>query len=215
MDNSDESDDLGGPAQFDDRDVELLSREPAYRGFFKVEALRLRHRLFGGGWSGELRRELFARGHAVAAVLYDPGADLVGLIEQFRVGALGEAAGPWCLEVVAGMIEAGETPEQVMRRELLEEAGFKPRQLLPVCEYLSSPGGCDERIHLFCALGDLRGGGGIFGLDSEGEDIRLRVFSAPEVFDAMLQSRMNNAATLIGLQWLQLHRQQLRAGAKD
>ena len=100
-----------------------------------------------------------------------------------------------------------------MRRELIEEADFRPRELLPICEYLSSPGGCDERIHLYCALGDLSRAGGVFGLDTEGEDIRLRVFPASRVFDAMLQSRMNNAATLIGLQWLQLNRPRLRTGA--
>lgn len=197
--------------QYKNEAVEIAEREVVYRGFFKMEKLRLRHRLFVGDWSEYITRELFVRGNAVAAILYDPLHDLIGLIEQFRIGALNEAYGPWCLEVVAGISEEGERPEDVIRRELKEEADILPDKLEYICNYLSSPGGSDEKLHLYCALCDLTNAGGIHGLVEEGEDIQVRVFAADAVFGAMLGGRTNNAATVIGLQWLQLNRDRLRS----
>ncbi|MGH1470529.1 MAG: NUDIX domain-containing protein [Cellvibrionaceae bacterium] len=192
------------------KDVEIIKRETAYNGFFKMEKLTLKHRLFEGGWTGEVNRELFVRGDAVAATLYDPRHDLIGMIEQFRVGALSEPYGPWCLEVVAGMIETGETPEQVMRRELKEEANVVPERLDYIGNYLSSPGGSDEKLHLYCCQCDLSRVEGVFGLESENEDIRVLTYPAQDVFANLFDGRFNNAATLICLQWLQYNHQTLR-----
>src|SRR5690606_40580044 len=89
--------------QFAAGDFQLLARRTLFQGFFRMEECRVRHRLFRGGWSETYSRELFVRGSAVGVLLYDPGRDLVGLLEQFRVGALDDPAGPWLLEVVAGM----------------------------------------------------------------------------------------------------------------
>ncbi|MFL0810858.1 MAG: NUDIX domain-containing protein [Agarilytica sp.] len=201
-------------SKFSKTDVVVEEQRLAFDGFFKMKVLTLKHRLFGGGWSESLSREVFHRGEAVAAVLYDPVNDVIGLVEQFRSGAIESDYSPWCLEVVAGMIEEGETAEEVMHRELGEEAGIQSAKLIPITKYYSTPGGCSEQIHLFCALCDLSGAGGLHGLDVEHEDIYLHVFSAHEVFAVMLDSRMNNAATLIGLQWLQLNRQCLMREAK-
>lgn len=198
-------------SEFRRRDVELAETEVTYQGFFRMVRLKLRHRLFRGGWSGWITRELFERGEAVAAILYDPVRDRIGFVEQFRVGALNDPLGPWCLEVVAGMTEVGETPAEVIHREIVEEAGIAARQLVPICQYMSSPGGSDERLHLFCALCDLSEAGGIFGLADENEDIRLHTAAADAVFAALYSGRFNNAATLICLQWLQQHRAQLQA----
>lgn len=192
------------------RDVKVDNDKVVFDGFFKLHEIRLKHRLFAGGWSQTVTREVFHRGEASAAILYDPENDLIGLIEQFRVGALESEFGPWCLEVVAGMLEPGEAPEQVIMRELAEEAGISRARLIPICSYYSSPGGCSEKIHLYCALCDLRDAGGIHGLDHENEDIFLHPVPAQEVFSIMLESRMNNAATLLGLQWLQINRESLR-----
>ncbi|WP_237057193.1 NUDIX domain-containing protein [Microbulbifer sediminum] len=194
--------------------VEVVERETVFDGFFKMLRLRLRHRLFRGGWSDVFTRELFVRDAAVGVLLFDPHRDLVGLIEQFRVGALDRPAGPWCLEVVAGMVEAGESLEDVARREVQEESGLEVDRLELIHSYMPSPGGSSERLHLFCACTDLSGAGGIFGLADEQEDIRLRVLP----LDALLSSlsgasadagAVDNAATLICLQWLQLHRERL------
>lgn len=196
---------------FHREDVEVQQRETVYDGFFTMQKLTLRHRLFEGGWGPAVSRELFVRGDAVAAVLYDPAHDLIGLVEQFRIGAMEEENGPWCLEVVAGMMESGETPEDVVRREMLEETSIEADQIEYICNYMTSPGGTNEKLHLYCALTDLSSAGGIHGLEEEGEDIKVRVLAAQPVFDAMLKGRFNNAATLICLQWLQLNHPRLRA----
>lgn len=197
------------PARFSHEDVETSSSETVYKGFFRMEEVRLKHRLFDGGWCNDISREILHRGDASAAILYDPKRDAIGLVEQFRAGALNSEFGPWCLEVVAGMVEVNETPEAVMRRELVEEAGIDTAELIHISSYFSTPGGCSEKIHLYCAVCDLSEAGGIHGLRDENEDILLHVLSAQEVFAVMLTSRMNNAATLIGLQWLQLNRPSL------
>lgn len=200
--------------EFSRGDVEIVRREDLYKRFFRVEKILLRHKLFNGGWGKEIGRELFVRGEAVAVVLYDPVRDLIGMVEQFRVGALDEPNGPWCYEVVAGILEEGESPEEVALRELKEEANVEPYKLEYICNYLSSPGGTNEKLHLYCGLCDLSHAGGIYGLPEEGEDIRVHVFAAEEVFAELLNGAFNNAAALICLQWLQINRSRLQAAAE-
>ncbi|MCW8195770.1 NUDIX domain-containing protein [Proteobacteria bacterium 005FR1] len=194
--------------EFSREDVEISSEETVYDGFFKVRHYQLRHKLFAGGWSNELSRELFVRHEAVGVLLYDPERDLIGLVEQFRIGALEEPNGPWCLEVVAGIIDTNESPEQVAIRELKEEANARAERMEYICQYLPSPGGTNERLHLYCGYCDLSQVAGVHGLDSEDEDIKVHVFPAAEVFDQLYSGRFNNAATLISLQWLQQRRQE-------
>jgi ADP-ribose pyrophosphatase len=204
---------LPAPSFQSKSDVEVSHREIAYDGFFKMEKVQLRHRLFEGGWSQSITRELFVRGQAVAAIMYDPKNDLIGFVEQFRIGALSEGIEtPWLYEVVAGMTERGEQPEDVIRRELVEEADMTPDELIYICDYYSSPGGTDESLTLYCALGDLTALGGIHGLPEEGEDIKVLVLPAEKVFRELYGGRFNNAATLICLQWLQFNRSKLKSG---
>lgn len=191
--------------------VELLEQKPIYDGFFQLLKIKLRHRKFAGGWTRSFERELFSKAEAASAVVYDPVLDQVGLVDQFRIGTLSSPYGPWTLESVAGMVEEGENPAEMIVRELAEEAGLVARDLLPITAFYPTPGSCNEYTHLYCAICDLAGAGGVFGVDGENEDILFKAYPAGEVFGAMLHSRMNNAATLIGLQWLQLQRPQLRA----
>lgn len=166
--------------------------------------------MFDGGWSNPLTRELFIRDDAVCLLPYDPVRDQVLLIEQFRIGALQDARSPWLLELVAGIVEPGETVEQVAQREAQEEAGLAVQRLEPICCYHVSPGGSQEQIHLLCGQIDSYNQGGIFGLADEGEDIRALVVSREAAFAAVTEGRINNAATLIALQWLQLNHQRLK-----
>ncbi|QKT04690.1 ADP-ribose diphosphatase [Ectothiorhodospiraceae bacterium 2226] len=194
----------------DERRVEILDKTVCYDGFFRLERYRLRHSLFGGGWTRPLTRELFERGHAAAVLPYDPARDEVVLIEQFRIGALAEAGGPWLVEIVAGMIEPDEAPEAVARRETREEAGCEIRELLPIVRYLVSPGGTTEHLHLYLGLVSTAGVGGIHGVPEEGEDIRVQAVPFDTAVEWMQQGRVDSAAPIIALQWLMLNRERLR-----
>ncbi len=193
-----------------DKRLEILGKETVYQGFFRLDRYRLRHSLFGGGESKVLVRELFERGHAVGVLPYDPVRDEVVLVEQFRVGALEEPDGPWLLEIVAGMIEPGEQPQEVAHREAAEEAGCVLQELVPVARYYSSPGGSSERVTVFCARVSTEGLGGIHGEPSEGEDIRVVVLPFAEAFALVENGRIKAALPIIALQWLALNRERLR-----
>ncbi len=192
-------------------DYRIEKQETVFQGFFRISRMLISHRLFGGGWSAPLTRELFQRGDAVGVLLYDPTNNLVGLVEQFRVGALQEQLGPWQYEVVAGMIGPCQTPIEVAIRECEEEAGIKVANLIPICDYLVSAGGTDEKMHMYCGLVDLVGREGVFGLDTEGEDILLQVWPYEEVMQAQSEGVLNSAAVTVALLWLQLNSQKLRS----
>ena len=193
-----------------DDDVEVVEREACFRGFYQLDRLHLRHRLFAGGMGKLINRELFVRHDAVCVLPYDPQRDCVVLIEQFRVGALDKSVNPWLIELVAGLIDKDEQPEEVARREAVEEAGLELAELWPLTQYYPSPGGSDERVHLYVGRCDSRGAGGVHGLEEEGEDIRVLVWSLDEALAALDDGRIDNAASIIALQWLALNRDEVR-----
>jgi len=189
---------------------DIEAKTVVYSGFFRLEKYRLRHELFAGGWSPAINRECLERGHAVAVLPYDPQRDQVVMIKQFRVGALEQRDGPWLLEIVAGIIGPGESKLEVARREAMEEAGCDLLDILPVCEYLVSPGGSTESIMLYCGRVDTAGIGGVHGLAEEHEDIRVLVLPSDAALGLLHSGRVLSATTLIALQWLALRREQLR-----
>lgn len=192
-------------------DFEVIDEQSRWRGFFEVVEVSLRHRLFGGGWSGEVRRVVARRREAVGVLIYDPRIDCLAVAEQFRVGALRRQPSPWLMELIAGLMETGESPEDVARRECMEEAGVELRALERVAAYYSSPGGSDEYFHLYCACADLAGSEGLYGLDAEAEDIRLHVLPVPEVLAMAEDGRIDNAHSLVAIHWFARHHQRLRA----
>lgn len=195
-------------------DVRLEQDEPLYNGFFRLHRLTLSHPRFEGG-RVRIQRELLDRGDAVCVLLYDPALDVVVLVEQFRAGALTKVDAPWLLELVAGIVEPGESSDDVARRESMEEAGIELGAIMPITGYLPSPGGCDEWIELLCAFVDAAEAGGVHGLDEEGEDIKVHVIPAVDAFTLVERRVINNAAAIIALQWLQLNHARLRQAGAD
>lgn len=193
------------------REFEVLSRQICYEGFFRLERLDLRHSLHGGGMSPVLSREIVERGDVAAVLLYDPRLDRVVMIEQFRVGAMADGRGPWLLEIVAGLIEPGEAPEQVARREAIEEAGCAIEALEPITCFYVTPAKSSERSYLYCGLVDAADAGGIHGLAHEGEDICVVPLPAVDALALVDDGTINSAWPIIALQWLARHRERLRA----
>lgn len=191
--------------------VDVEARETALDTFLRVDRLRLRHELFGGGFSDTMTRELLLRPRAVGVLLFDPVLEKVVLMRQIRIGMLDEGQDPWLLELVAGMVEPGEQPQEVAARESLEEADLAPQNLVQISEYYNSPGISNERITLFCGRVDSAGAGGVFGLADEHEDIEVVVLDVEEAVSLVEAGKIHNAMTIIALQWLQLHRRELEA----
>ena len=190
-------------------DIEIIARETLYSGFFSLDLYRFRHRLFNGEMSGEVRREIFERGHAAVLLPFDPVRDEVVLVEQIRIAAYDSSESPWLLELVAGMIEEGESVEQVARREAEEEAGLNVGRVKKFMSYLASPGGTSERLSLMVGEVDATTAEGIHGLADENEDIRVHVVSRKQAYQWVEEGKIDNAASVIALQWLQLHYQEL------
>lgn len=203
---------MGEPTVSDKRDdVRILARENVCQSYFRLDRWRLEHRTFAGGWSGEVVREVFERGHAVSVLLYDPDRDEVALIEQFRVGALAAGWNPWLVEVVAGIIEQGEHPDEVARREVREEAGCEVLDMIPIMDAILSPGAVSETVRMYCARVDCSAIGGLHGLAEEGEDIRVFTIPADEAIAMARDGRINNSVAIMSLLWLALERDGLKA----
>ena len=191
-------------------DWKIVHHEIIFQGYFRMEKFDLQHEKYAGGSTGTFQREIFERGSAVAVIPYDPVTDQVVLIEQFRAGAIGSMDRPWLKEIVAGIIEPGESQQQVAERETLEESGCTIQRLEKISQYYVSPGGTTEQCALYCAQVDSEGAGGIFGLEHEFEDILVEVVSLDQADVWVKDGTINSAASIIGVQWLMLNRERIR-----
>ncbi len=190
--------------------VRVLRQEQAFQGYFSVRRLTLQHRRFEGGWSEPLVREVFDRGDVVGVLPYDPLSDALVMIEQFRPGAMRGDDSPWMLELVAGVIEAGEGEEEVVHREAREEAACELAELIPIARFYTTPGACSERVRLYCGRVTRAGVGAVHGLASEGEDILVHSIARADALRMLAEDRIPNGLTLIALQWLALQGESLR-----
>lgn len=200
------------------KNVEIIEKTTPFKAYLNVDHYLLKHALFEGGWSDVMSREVIERGHVGAVLLYDPDLDLFVLTEQFRPGAYaaksspwwGADFSPWLVECVAGIIEGEESPEDMCRRESLEEADCPVSDLHPMYHYFSSPGCMTESVFLFCGRVDASNAGGVFGLKHEHEDIRVFTASPKETYAMLEQGRIVNSMTMLAVQWFQLNGDKLR-----
>lgn len=190
--------------------AEIVRQEVAFQGYFKVVRYFFRHTLHNGGMSGEISREVFERGQAGGVLMYDPGRDEVVLIRQFRAGAYVAGHHPWTWEIVAGIIEEKETAEIMIRRETVEEAGLSVGELIPIQNVMLTPGACSEACQIFLGRIDSSKAGGVFGLAEEHEDILAKVMPFAEAYAMVERNEVDNAVGVIALQWLALHRDEVR-----
>ncbi|WP_439883393.1 NUDIX domain-containing protein [Pontibacter sp. MBLB2868] len=172
--------------------MKIKNRETAYDGYFKIYKLTVEQE------GKTFTREQFDRGDAVAALVYDTKQEEYILAKQFRVGSESEL-----IEVVAGMVDKGEQPEQSIKREIEEETGYRVDNLEHVYTFYSSPGGTTERVMLYYAeVSDQQSDGG--GNDHEHEHIEIIRLSAQELG----QLQTPDAKTIIAQQWVRLKKQQ-------
>ena len=196
-------------------DVEVCSERRVWNGRFPLDVVRFRHRRFDGTASGVKTWEVWRRGRAAAVLPYDPVADAVVLIEQFRLPALMAGLDPVLVELPAGLCDDGEAPETTARREMMEEMRLAVGTLRRIGGVLLTPGGADEVCELYAGcvrapVADGKGIAGHAGMADEHEDIRVRVWPAERAIAAALGGQITNSVTMIGLLWLATQRDALR-----
>ncbi|WP_085247329.1 ADP-ribose diphosphatase [Gilliamella mensalis] len=199
------------PVHFDKNDVFNLTKRILYKGFFSLFEYRFQYRKFDGSISEVVTREILERSHAVVLLAYDAKRDEVVLIEQIRIASIETQESPWMLELIAGMMDhENESFEEVAKREAIEEAGVVIGRCKPIISYLASPGGITEQLHILVGEVDSSTAKGIHGLAEENEDIKVHVVSRNQAYQWVKDGVINNAASIIALQWLELNHQLLK-----
>lgn len=191
--------------QFQHDDYQILERSDLYRGYFRAEKFVFQHKRFAGGVSEPVTREVFMTRGAVSVLLYDPALDAVVFVEQFRIGALASERSPWQLEMVAGMLDKDLPPAEIARREAMEEAGCAVDAVHFIGRFFTTPGCCNEIFHVYAAKVDASALAAHGGLADEHEDIRIHVVPRKTAFDWLDAGHIENAMTVLALQWLRIH----------
>ena len=183
----------------------IIDKKNLYDGFFKMNEVTLKYRKYDGNWSNNIKRELFGGAQVAAVLPYDPMSKEIILIQQFRTGTISKNIDHYLDEIVAGIIDEGESPEIAAKRECLEETGCEVKKLIPIQGYFPAPGSSESFYHLF--LGEVKSfkGSKIQGLENENEDIFVKCFKINEVRKKMKDGKILNGLTLIALQWFFLH----------
>tara|TARA_R110000868_G_scaffold215663_1_gene465770 strand:+ start:5720 stop:6340 length:621 start_codon:yes stop_codon:yes gene_type:complete len=193
----------------------ILKSKQLYDGFCKVFNITFNHQKFNGSTSNVKEHEIFVRSPCVGVLPYNPITNEVILIKQFRIGAIDPLNqfkanfNPWLLEIVAGIIDTNESFEQTGIRECQEEAGCNITKLIPMHDYLVSPGANNERIKLFCGIFTEKYIPGIFGLDFENEDIKTYLMSLDKAEDLLNSGKICNAASIVALQWIIINKKKI------
>ncbi|MBY4607573.1 NUDIX domain-containing protein [Rhizobium sp. 9T] len=188
--------------------MKIVSEQTLSNGWTRLSSYLLDY-IDRKGATQQLKREVYHRTPAACILLYDPKRDLVVLVRQFRLAVHLNGDPAWMIEVPAGLLD-DDHPEAAIRREAMEETGYRLREARFLFKCYMSPGAITEVVHFFAALIDTEdrvAEGG--GLEEEHEDIEVleiplddaaRMIEAGEIFDAK---------TIMLLQWAALNRNRI------
>jgi len=148
------------------------------------------------------KREVYDRGNGATILLYNRDKHTVVLIRQFRVATWvnGNEDGR-LIETCAGLLDDDE-PEACIRKEAIEETGYRVGEVRKVFELYMSPGGVTEIVHFFIAEYDdslrANAGGGV-----EDEDIEVLEIPFSCALEMVANGDIRDGKTVILLQYLQ------------
>ena len=152
------------------------------------------------------QRDVIRGGKVVVVIAVDLARDEIVLIRQFRLSAHLANGNGELLEIVAGRVEAGESPADAARRECTEEIRVAPSALAELFSYLTSPGITDEEVTVFVAAVDATQVPPRVVNLAEGEHIETLRVSIDAAIAALAQGTMRSGPLIMGLQWLALNR---------
>ena len=179
----------------------IINKKNLYSGFFNLNKYQFIHQKHDGNWTNEVEREIFSGAHVSTLLPYDPIKKEIILIKQFRAGVISRYDDDYLYEIVAGIIDNNEKPEETAKRECLEETGCEVNKIKTIQSYFPAPGSSESYYHLF--LGEVNSfkGKRIMGLKSENEDILVKAFKVDRVRKMLKNKQIINGLTLIALQW--------------
>ena len=179
----------------------IINKKDLYSGFFKLKKLEFVHQKHDGSWTNKVDREIFSGAHVSTLLPYDPIRKEIVLIQQFRAGVISRYDDDYLYEIVAGIIDENESPEETAIRECVEETGCKVNKIIPIQDYFLAPGSSESYYHLF--LGEVNSfeGEKIMGLESENENILVKSYKVEHVRNMLKEKEIKNGLTLIALQW--------------
>ncbi|TWF56773.1 NUDIX domain-containing protein [Neorhizobium alkalisoli] len=185
--------------------VKIVSDKTLSNGWTRLSSYELDYTDRKGD-THRIHREIFHRTPAACILLHDVERDTVVLVKQFRLPAHLAGEDDFMIEVPAGLLD-GDTPEEAIRREAMEETGFRVRDVKFVFKALMSPGAVTEVVHFFHAEVDLtdrveEGG----GLAEEHEDIEVLEVPLDDALAMIEDGRIIDAKTIMMLQWARLQR---------
>ena len=179
----------------------IFNKKNLYSGFFSMNKYEFIHQKHNGEWTSKVEREIFEGVHVSSLLPYDPIKKEIVLIQQFRAGVLSRFDKDYLYEIVAGIIDEGEQPEETAKRECLEETGCEVKKILPIQSYFPSPGSSESYYHIYLGEINTFKGERIRGLKNENEDILVKSFKIEDVRQMLKEKKINNGLTLIALQW--------------
>ena len=191
--------------------AKVVEKIHAYKGWNDLYRLIIDY-TGSNGKTVRVTREVADHGNAASILLYDPARDRVVLVRQFRTATFYLGREAFLLEAAAGLLD-GDDPEDGVRREALEETGYRVGKVFPLFPMFGSPGMLAEEVHLFVDLIDTSvretiGG----GLADEHEDIEVVEMPLDEAFGLIGAGKIPDAKTIILLQWAVMNRAVLQAG---
>tara|TARA_B100000029_G_scaffold256259_1_gene253011 strand:+ start:1850 stop:2431 length:582 start_codon:yes stop_codon:yes gene_type:complete len=179
----------------------IINKYNLYSGFFSLNKYEFIHKKHDGNWTKNIQREIFSGSQVSTLLPYDPIRKEIILIQQFRAGVLSKYDEKYLYEIVAGIIDKNEKPEDTARRECLEETGCEVKKILPIQGYFPAPGSSESYFHLFLGEVNAFDGERIKGLENENEDILVKAFKINEVKKMLKKKEIQNGVTLVALQW--------------
>jgi ADP-ribose pyrophosphatase len=194
-----------GPA-----DVTVSAPEVLAEGFHDLERFSVTLRSPGGDTIDSVR-DVLRVGKVTAVLPLDLERRELVLLRQFRLPAHLATGMGELTEIVAGHVEAGETPAEAGLRECVEEIGVRPSALYEILQFIPVPGSSDEHAFLYLGLVDAARIPERAGAADEKEATRPMRVPIDTALAALERKTMRNGFLLMALQWLALNRERLAA----